>query len=129
MDWTAIILAAASMVITFGITWGATRQSQKDLERRHSTLAEETRHEFRDMKSARAASDEKTATMNAAVNLTLGAITTAVAVLQEKEKTTSEHIVNLERNKASVDAVASMKEFLDRIDGKLDTLMNSLIKK
>jgi hypothetical protein len=117
MDWTTIVTATVTALVSFAVAYGMLSQSHKDVARHLASLAVEMNRKFVDLEAAKAT-----------LSTSLSTQVTAIAILQEKIGVQMTQLASLERNKASVDALDSMKEYLGRIDGKLDLLMMSLVK-
>lgn len=103
MDWlVSTAVAVVSAVSAILVSWGIMTQRVKDLERRHDELAKEARENI-----------TKTSTMD-----------TRLAVADSKLVHVEEQLTD----KASADAVKSVKEAIARLEDKLDLLLRALVK-
>lgn len=118
MDWfTPTNFGILVTLITAAIAWGSERRAREDLDKRHSTLANETRDHLGKLSDRAARADEK-----------VNALEKEDARTQAQLQFMQQHVNDLRATKASVESVESLREALGRIDAKLDAVLGEVSK-
>lgn len=117
MEWLTpgSLIMLLSAVVAFAVAWGVERQARQDLDRRHSSLAEEMRREIIDLKSSKTRAEERSSQVDR-----------EVTALRERLEGLSHQFSDLRQSKASVESVDALREAVGRIDGKLDMLLRAV---
>ena len=114
MEWLSpnMIVALVSMLVVFAVAWGNERQARRDLERRHSSLAEESRRDTAELRASKVRLEDR-----------LTQVDREVVALRERLEAFNHSLTDLRQSKASSESVDALREVIGRIDGKIESLM------